>query len=106
MYYLYWWHAVVQLLEVLCYQPEGRHLVPTYDYTKSPDIASIYFILPGPTPQYSAYHSGYRPFEPSQNLRQTELYTAIYSVIQNDGLNFVRLYFLNYTWYVNDLHNI
>ena len=29
-----------------------------------------------------------------------------YSVIQKDGLNFVRLYFLNYTWYVNDLHNI
>jgi len=27
-------------------------------------------------------------------------------VIQKDGLNFVRLYFLNYnTWYVNDLHN-
>ena len=30
----------------------------------------------------------------------------IYSVIQKDCLNFVRLYFLNYTWYVNDLHNI
>ena len=29
-----------------------------------------------------------------------------YKVIQKDGLNFVRLYFLNYTWYVNDLHNI
>jgi hypothetical protein len=29
-----------------------------------------------------------------------------YSVIQKDGLNFVRLYFLNYTWYVNDPHNI
>jgi len=29
-----------------------------------------------------------------------------YSMIQKDGLNFVRLYFLNYTWYVNDLHNI
>ena len=29
-----------------------------------------------------------------------------YSVIQKDGLNFVRLYFLNYTRYVNDLHNI
>jgi len=29
-----------------------------------------------------------------------------YSVIQKDVLNFVRLYFLNYTWYVNDLHNI
>ena len=29
-----------------------------------------------------------------------------YSVIQKDRLNFVRLYFLNYTWYVNDLHNI
>ena len=25
---------------------------------------------------------------------------------QKDGLNFVRLYFLNYTWYVDDLHNI
>ena len=30
----------------------------------------------------------------------------LYSVIKKDGLNFVRLYFLNYTWYVNDLHNI
>jgi hypothetical protein len=30
----------------------------------------------------------------------------IYSVIQKDGLYFVRLYFLNYTWYVNYLHNI
>jgi len=30
----------------------------------------------------------------------------IYRVIQKDGLNFVRLYLLNYTWYVNDLHNI
>jgi len=29
-----------------------------------------------------------------------------YSVIKKDGLNFVNLYFLNYTWYVNDLHNI
>jgi hypothetical protein len=27
----------------------------------------------------------------------------LYSVIRKDGLNFVRLYFLNYTWYVNDL---
>jgi len=29
--------------------------------------------------------------------------------VQRDSkyrLNFVRLYFLNYTWYVNDLHNI
>jgi hypothetical protein len=33
-------------------------------------------------------------------------YVSEYSVIQKDGLNFVRLYFLNYTWYVNDLHNI
>jgi len=30
----------------------------------------------------------------------------IYRVIQKYGLNFIRLYFLNYTWYVNDLHNI
>ena len=32
--------------------------------------------------------------------------TYIYSLIQKDGLNFVCLYFLNYTWYVNELHNI
>jgi len=30
----------------------------------------------------------------------------MYRVIQKDGLNFVSLYFLNYTWYVNDLHNL
>jgi len=30
----------------------------------------------------------------------------IYSVIQIDGLNFIHLYFLHFTWYVNDLHNI
>jgi len=30
----------------------------------------------------------------------------MYNVIQKDGLNFVHLYFLNYTWHVNDLHNI
>ena len=30
----------------------------------------------------------------------------LYSVIQKDALNFIRLYFLNYTRYVNDLHNI
>jgi len=30
----------------------------------------------------------------------------LYNVIQKDGLNFVRLYFLKYTRYVNDLHNI
>jgi hypothetical protein len=33
------------------------------------------------------------------------VYVCIY-MTQKDGLNFVRLYFLNYTWYVNDLHNI
>jgi len=30
----------------------------------------------------------------------------IYGVILKDGPNFIRLYFLNYTWYVNDLRNI
>jgi len=30
----------------------------------------------------------------------------MYSVIQKDGLNFVRLYFLNYKRYMNDVHNI
>jgi len=28
----------------------------------------------------------------------------MYSVIQKDGLNFVRLYFLNYIRYGNELH--
>jgi len=31
---------------------------------------------------------------------------TVYSVIQKDGLNFAPLYLLNYTWYVNDVHNI
>jgi len=35
-----------------------------------------------------------------------QLFSLLYSMIQTDGLNFVRLYFLNYTWYVNDLPNI
>ena len=35
-----------------------------------------------------------------------DIFREKYRVIQKDGLNFVRLYFLNYTWYVNDLHNI
>jgi len=30
----------------------------------------------------------------------------LYRVIQKDGLNFIRLHFLNYTRYVNGLHNI
>jgi len=30
----------------------------------------------------------------------------IYSVIQKDGLNFVHVYFLNYKWYLSDLHKI
>ena len=37
---------------------------------------------------------------------EVDIYNIIYRAIQKDGLNFVRLYFLNYTWYVNDLHNI
>jgi len=34
------------------------------------------------------------------------MYSLLYGVIQKDGLNFVRLYSLNYTWYVNYLNNI
>ena len=29
-----------------------------------------------------------------------------YKVIEKDGLNFVHLYMLNYTWHVNGLHNV
>ena len=31
---------------------------------------------------------------------------TLYRMIEKDGLNFVRLYFLNCKWYVNDIHNI
>jgi hypothetical protein len=34
------------------------------------------------------------------------LHIPTYRVIQKDGLKFVRLHFLNYTWYVNNPHNI
>jgi len=34
------------------------------------------------------------------------IWRIVYQVGINKGINFVRLYFLNYTWYVNDLHNI
>jgi len=33
-------------------------------------------------------------------------YTLFYNVIEKDGLNFARLYFLNYIRYLNYLHNI
>jgi hypothetical protein len=33
-------------------------------------------------------------------------YNYIYTYIQKDRLNFVRLYFMNYTWHVNDLLNV
>jgi hypothetical protein len=39
-------------------------------------------------------------------LKLCQKKTYIYRVIQKDGLNFLSLYLLNYTWYVNDLHNI
>jgi hypothetical protein len=42
----------------------------------------------------------------SNSLKNLTSGRKIYSVIQKDGFNFVRLYFLNYTWYVNDVHNI
>jgi len=50
------------------------------------------------------------PVSSAEDIDTTEVNFSrvrqIYSVIQKDGLNFVRLYFLNYTCYVNDLHNI
>jgi len=44
------------------------------------------------------------PFK--KTVSQTSVQIEIYSVIQKDGLNFLRLYFLNYIWHVNYLHNI
>jgi len=42
----------------------------------------------------------------AQTILHHSMTTKIYSVIQKEGLNFVRLCFLNYTRYVNDLRNI
>jgi len=57
-----------------------------------------------------AYEDGTECSEKSAYKFQTPKYypeeSYKYTVIHKDGLNFVRLYFLNYTWYVNDLHNI
>ena len=49
---------------------------------------------------FIAQNTGLGPLNHKNSL------SLMYSVIQKDGLSFVRLYFLNYTWYVNDLHNI
>jgi len=53
---------------------------------------------------YICQRCGVSPAE--QNTVDPYWPTLLYRVIQNDGLNFVRLYFLNYTWYAIDLHNI
>jgi len=47
-----------------------------------------------------------QPTAPPRTSSRIFIQHQIYSVIQKDGLNFVRLYFLNYAWYVNDLHSI
>jgi len=53
------------------------------------------------------YCAGIYKYQDQRNVRNMNTASAyMYRVIQKDGLNFVRLYFLNYTWYVNDLHNI
>jgi len=38
--------------------------------------------------------------------RSKVYYILLHSVIQKDWLNFICLYFPNYTRYVNDLHDI
>ena len=45
-------------------------------------------------------------YVPQSNYTDIGCIIPQYSVIKKDGLNFVGLYFLNYTWYANDLHNI
>ena len=56
----------------------------------------------------SSIHCSTRQFKSQIGawLHSAIIFKRLYSVIKKDGLNFVRLYFLNYTWYVNDLHNI
>jgi len=39
-------------------------------------------------------------------LHEKYPFFLVYSVIQKNGLNFVYLYFLNYTSYMSELHNI
>jgi len=48
----------------------------------------------------------YRALTRFVKLRDMKMAKIMYRMIQKDELNFVRLYFLNYKWYVNDLHNI
>jgi len=54
---------------------------------------------------------GVRHFRPVINEgsgcgKRFKTHVSKYRVIKKDGLNFVLLYFLNCTWYVNVLHNI
>ena len=58
----------------------------------------MYFYLNG------TYAKGTEEEEEEEMFRGVRCICPMYSVIHKDGLNFVRLYFLNYTWYVNDLH--
>ena len=50
------------------------------------------------------YRASFIIFHYSQQMNNYII--EVYSMIQKDGLNFVRLYFVNYTWYVKDLFNI
>jgi len=50
------------------------------------------------------YRASFIIFHYSQ--RMNNYIIKVYSMIQKDGLSFVCLYFLNCTWYVNDLYNI
>jgi len=48
----------------------------------------------------------YKLSEPTgSDFDSCQIYIYMYSVIQKDGLNFVHIYFLNYTLYVNELCN-
>jgi hypothetical protein len=67
--------------------------------TDNAELSAHYFytLLKSQTPSLK--------LQASQILKE-KIWSFVYRVIQKDRLDFERLYFLNCTWYVNDLHNI
>jgi len=90
------------------------HLVPIPEVRDGPDQAShlshlrsgctLLFIEMNHITKYTLDNGGGGDY--SYQVSQHILIARLkYRVIKKDKLNFIRLYFLNYTWYVNDLHN-
>ena len=104
----------VDIQFAVLYQNTGRSVISTLassrslpesrlcEYNAAP-LLSLPAVLSQTQPNCQPTDTQNIPFHTWQRMRD---HLPIYSVNQTDGLNFVRLYFLNYTRYVNDLNNI